>query len=95
MPAGQWEPGQSGNPSGGAKIKRFFSTLERACVQEDYKRLRATAEKLLDAGASGEPWAVQMLADRYDGKPAQQVALTGADDGPLVVKISAEDSKAL
>ena len=83
MPAGQWEPGQSGNPEGGAKIKRFFVTLERACVQEDYKRLRASAEKLLDAGAAGEPWAIQMLADRYDGKPKQQIEATGEDGGPL------------
>ena len=78
-----FQPGQSGNPDGGAKIKHFYATLERACKQEDYARLRATTEKLLDAGAAGEPWAVQMLADRFDGKPKQQIEATGADDGPL------------
>lgn len=80
-----FQPGQSGNPEGGAKIKRFFAALERACVQEDGKRLRAAAEKLLDCAQAGEPWAIQMLADRFDGKPAQQLALTGADDGPLQI----------
>ena len=32
------------------------------------------------------------LADRLDGKPAQQLQHTGADDGPLVVQISSADS---
>lgn len=35
------------------------------------------------------------LADRLDGKPAQQVALTGADDGPIQVSIAATDAKVL
>ena len=86
MPAGnstQWEPGRSGNPAGGAKIKRFFAALERAIAQEDGKKLRDAADKLLDEAAKGEPWAIQMLADRLDGKPKQQIEATGADDGPL------------
>ena len=90
-----FSPGQSGNPAGNPKIKRFYAALDRAIIQEDGKRLREAAEKLLDLASAGEAWAIQHLADRLDGKPAQQVALTGADDGPLVVKISAEDSKAL
>lgn len=82
-----FQPGQSGNPAGGAKIKRFFAALERACVQDDGKRLRAAAEKLLDLGAAGEPWAVQMLADRFDGKAAQQLQHAGADGEDLTLKI--------
>ena len=38
---------------------------------------------LADLGAAGEPWAVQMLADRFDGKPKQQTEVTGADGGPI------------
>jgi len=78
-------PGQSGNPEGGRihKQKRFFNALDRAIEQEDAKRLRAAAEKLLDLAAAGEAWAVQMLADRLDGKAAQQVQMTGAEGGPF------------
>ena len=77
-------PGQSGNPAGAPKkSKRFFTVLDRAIEQDDSKRLRAAAEKLLDLAAAGEPWAAQMLADRLDGKPAQQVTVSGDADNPL------------
>ena len=69
----RFTPGQSGNPAGNPKSKLFIATLERAIVQDDGKRLRAAAEKLLDLAAAGEPWAIQMLADRLDGKPSQQI----------------------
>lgn len=80
-------PGQSGNPEGGKihKQKRFFNALDRAIEQEDAKRLRAAAEKLLDLAAAGESWAVQMLADRLDGKPAQQLVHSGDEDAPLKI----------
>ena len=77
-----WVKGQSGNPEGPVKAKRFYSALDRAIVQEDGKRLRDAAEKLLDLAAEGEPWAVQMLADRLDGKPAQTVLGSG-DEGEI------------
>lgn len=83
-----WKPGESGNPEGPVKQKRFYAALDRAIAQEDGKQLRDAADKLLSEAAKGEPWAIQMLADRLDGKPAQQVALTGPDDGPLVVEIN-------
>lgn len=68
----KWEPGESGNPNGAPrKEKRFGSMLERVSVQEEYKRLRQSVEKLLDAAAGGDSWAIQMLADRFDGKAPQ------------------------
>ena len=78
-----WKPGESGNPEGGAKAKRFYAALDRAIIQEDGKRLREAAEKLLDLAAAGEAWAIQHLADRLDGKPKQQVELAGEDGGPM------------
>lgn len=68
-----FQPGISGNPGGKPKLKRFFEALERAISQDDSKRLRQAAEKLCDIAATGEPWAVQMLADRLDGKPHQSI----------------------
>jgi hypothetical protein len=89
-----FEPGQSGNPAGNQKSKRFFAALDRAIAQDDAKRLRAAAEKLLDKAEAGEPWAIAMLADRLDGKPSQQMEHTGEGGGPIVLKFDAVDAGA-
>lgn len=82
-----WQPGQSGNPEGPVKAKRFYAALDRAIVQEDGARLRAAAEKLLDLAAAGEPFAMQMLADRLDGKAVQQVVGSGEEgEHEMVIK---------
>lgn len=85
-----FEPGKSGNPggvpAGGAKQKRFYAALDRAIAQDDAKLLRAAAEKLLELAAAGESWAVQMLADRLDGKAAQSITVSGDEENPLRVE---------
>lgn len=81
-------PGQSGNPAGNSKGKRFYDALDRAIAQDDSKRLRKSAEKLLDLAADGESWAMQMLADRLDGKPAQSVMLGNDPDNPLLETVT-------
>jgi len=53
----------------------FRAMLERACKQDDGKRVRMAAEKLLTLAADGEPWAIKELADRLDGKAGQSIAL--------------------
>ena len=79
-----FKPGVSGNPGGKPKMpKPFLESVNRAILADSGKRLRQAAEALLDLAAAGEQWAVCHLADRLDGKPAQEV--TGADGGPLVV----------
>ena len=40
-------------------------------------KMRAAAEKLADAAAKGEPWAIQMVADRFDGKPTERRVTVG------------------
>lgn len=73
-----FQPGQSGNPSGGQKREaKFRAALERAIAQDSADRLRNTAEKLLTLASEGEQWAVKELADRLDGKPAQSIAMSG------------------
>lgn len=49
----------------------------------DGKTLRTIAQKLLEKAQDGEPWAVQMLADRLDGKPAQTVHATSEGNASL------------
>ena len=53
--------------------KQFYGALRRAIIGDSGERLRRAAEQLLDHAANGEYWAINMLADRLDGKPTQQL----------------------
>ena len=66
-----------------AKSRLFHDALRRAIAQDDGKRLRNAAEKLLDLAAEGEGWAVKELRDTLDGKPAQAVTVGGDADNPV------------
>jgi hypothetical protein len=63
-----FKKGQVANPSGHQTGKLFLDTLKRAIKQEDAKRIRAAAEKLLDLAAEGEQWAMELLIEKLDGK---------------------------
>jgi len=69
-----------------AKGKVWGDALRKAIVQDDHKRIRLGIEKLLDAHAAGEPWAIKEIADRLDGKAAQSVEVTGDPENPLEVR---------
>lgn len=73
-----------------SKHGKWRANLERAIAQDDGKRLRGAAEKLLDLANAGEAWAVKELADRLDGRPAQAVTLLGDADNPLAHKVTVE-----
>ena len=61
----------------------FRDALRRAIAQDDGKRIRAAAERLLDLAAVGEAWAVKEMADRTDGKAAQAVTVAGDQNNPI------------
>jgi len=71
--------------------KRFELALHQALTrkngQDKWAALTDLAEKLIDEGLSGNITAIREVADRFDGKPAQSVAVTGADGGPLLVQV--------
>jgi len=81
-----WKPGESGNPEGRAASRPFLAALERAIKQNDGKALRAAADKVLAMAEAGEPWAIQFLADRTDGKARQQLEVSGEGGGPLQIE---------
>lgn len=54
--------------------KYVTKVLERSLIQDDGKRLRAGIEALMDAFGRGEQWAINLVWDRLEGKPAPQVA---------------------
>lgn len=71
------------------KEKSFANMLNIALKQADgigldgspNTKLRQIAEKLVEQAIAGEGWAIKEIADRTDGKPFQQIALTGDEDG--------------
>lgn len=71
-----------------SKSRLFEQTLKRAIAQDDGERLRRAAETLLDKAAEGESWAMQMLADRLDGKPSQQIIGAGEEGEHLLREIT-------
>ncbi len=57
------------------KSKVWSDALHRAIAQDQGKRVRLAAEKLLDEASMGRQWAIRELADRLDGRPRQETAL--------------------
>jgi len=67
----------------GKKGKLFYDQLRVALVQEDKKRLRNIAEKLVKAAENGDAWAIKEVIDRVDGKAIQATEISGADGADL------------
>jgi hypothetical protein len=51
------------------------NALMLALKDGNRKRLREIAEKVVALAAAGEPWAVQEVANRLDGRPSQAMQL--------------------
>lgn len=66
--------GQPGNRNS-AKGRQWFDALRKECVQRG--ALEEIAKKVVDAALAGERWAVEEIGNRFDGKPAQAVELSG------------------
>ena len=66
--------------SGRRKSDRDFANMVRIAVNEigasGKPKLRELAEILVEQGLKGESWAMQVIADRLDGKPAQESTLS-------------------
>ena len=67
-------PFEKGNKLG-ERGRMFEGALRKAIASDDGKRLRLAADQLLDQASYGQPWAIQYLADRLDGKAKQSIAV--------------------
>lgn len=72
--------GQPGNANA-RKGKAWFDALRKECVQR--KALDEIAKVVVDKALAGEQWAIAEIGNRFDGKPAQSVELTGDPDSPV------------
>jgi hypothetical protein len=81
----------AGNANSGRKAEKPFADalrVELAALGDDKKGLRNIAKQLIAKATAGEMQAIQELANRTDGKVAQQLIHTGDEDGgPLVHRI--------
>jgi ribosomal protein L18E len=69
----------AGNANSGRRAEKPFADalrMEIAAAGPDHKRLRTIARALLDKAESGDMQAINALADRLDGKPAQESNVT-------------------
>jgi hypothetical protein len=63
------------------KAKEWFDALRKEAIQKG--TLAKVAKLVCEKAEIGEVWAIQELANRFDGKPAQAVEVSGADGGPV------------
>jgi hypothetical protein len=73
-----------------ARGKQWRQAIERALAEksrvDQVQALDVLATKLIELAANGDLSALKELGDRLDGKPAQSVAVTGEDGGPVQVQ---------
>jgi hypothetical protein len=73
----------AGNANSGRRQEKPFRDALMLAIKEregDDRGLRKIAENLLALAEKSELAAISALADRLDGKPAQQVDLGNADE---------------
>jgi hypothetical protein len=74
-----FKKGISGNPGGRSAEKIFTDALRLELNRidpndkEKRKKVNILAEKLVRCALDGEGWAFNMIADRLEGKAAQQI----------------------
>jgi hypothetical protein len=69
----------AGRPKGSENKDKPFRDalrLELAAAGDDGKKLRSIARALIAKAEEGELQAIQQIADRLDGKPAQESTVT-------------------
>ena len=94
-----FQPGQSGNPTGRPKDP-FRQALLRAIqkkIQGDAdgrELIDAIAQQLVNKSIKGDLAAIRELADRTDGKPAQEVKVGGDGSGiPIEIATMTPEEK--
>ncbi len=79
-PRGRGAP--EGNQNGTIQHKMWRRTIQRAIAQHaSADVLREIADALIESARGGDLGAIKELGDRLDGKVAQQVMLTGDEEG--------------
>ncbi len=78
-----------GNNNAG-KGSQLSALLHAALNANDRLKLRLGVEKVADAFAEGERWAIEFVFDRFEGKPVAKQEISGPDGSALPVSIPIE-----
>jgi hypothetical protein len=80
-----------GNQNAKKDNRRWAEAINRAIAQDDGKRLREAAEKLLTLASEGDIQALKELGDRLDGKAVQSIVGPEGESvfGPFVAAAEA------
>ena len=77
-----------GNSNARKENRLWSETIKRVVAQNDSQKLRDLAEKLVSLAEAADVQALKEVGDRLDGKPAQQVQLSGDPDGaPITTRV--------
>jgi len=60
-----------------AKEQRDWAAAIRRHTKQNPEKLRLLAEKVYECAMDGQAWAVTEIGNRLDGKPVQQVDMSG------------------
>jgi hypothetical protein len=80
-----WKPGQSGNLRGRPKKRLLDDALEDLLASNDAEVARDVAAALVKRARKGDVRAIQLIAERTQGKPMRAVEISGPDGGALEI----------
>ena len=78
-----------GNNNSG-KGSQLSALLHAALNSNDRLKMRQGVEKIADAFAEGERWAVEFVFDRFEGKAVAKQEISGPDGSDLKLSIPLE-----
>ena len=78
-----WKPGQSGNPGGRPKKRLIDEALEDLLERNDCEAARGVAAALLKRASKGDIRAIQLIAERTQGKPMRAIEISGPDGSAI------------
>ena len=78
-----------GNNNAG-KGSQLSALLHAALNANDRLKLRLGVEKVADAFAEGERWAIEFVFDRFEGKAVAKQEISGPDGSAIPVSLPIE-----
>jgi len=88
---GRFVKGHSGNPNGRAnksREERYYQITQETVTLQDWQDIVSTAKQ---QAKRGDAQARKFLAEYLMGQPTQTVQHTGADKGPIEIRVIYDD----
>ena len=86
-----WPKGVSGNPGGHPRKKLIDEALEELLSNENSVIASEIAEKLLEKARKGNLKAIQLVAERVQGRPRTQMEISAANGERRLSELSDEE----